>query len=144
MWGIGDLFGYCSAPARKVVGLTLSQLDMNAAASQKMYRTVQELRLTSLNSFRDANSLTLSESASAANPMDGHRNGLILSHQVIGRISAGCWVAAHATSELWTSPKRNKTRETDTDSKSFQGQTQSDTRQQATGSAEQFTVVVQL
>ena len=64
----------CSAPARKVVGLTLSQLDMNAAASQKMYRTVQERRLTSLHSFRDANSLALSESVSVANPLDGHRN----------------------------------------------------------------------
>ena len=50
----------CSAPAPKVVGLTLSQLDMNAAASQKMYRTVQERRLTSLHSFRDANPFTLS------------------------------------------------------------------------------------
>ena len=48
-----------SAPAPKVVGLTLSQLDMNAAASQKMFRTVQERRLTSLHSFRDANPFTL-------------------------------------------------------------------------------------
>ena len=50
----------CSAPAPKVVGLTLSQLDMNAAASQKMYRTEQERRLTSLHSFRDSNPFTLS------------------------------------------------------------------------------------
>ena len=50
----------CSAPAPKVVGLTLSQLDMNAAASQKMYRTVQERGLTSRHSYRDANPFTLS------------------------------------------------------------------------------------
>ena len=59
VWGIGDPFGmFCTGS--KVVGLTLSQLDMNAAASQKMYRTVQERRLTSLHSFRDANPFTLS------------------------------------------------------------------------------------
>ena len=64
----------CSAPARKVVGLTLSQLDLNAAASQQMFWTEQERRLTSRHSFFDANPLASSGPVSVANPSDGHRN----------------------------------------------------------------------
>ena len=48
----------CSAPGRKVVGLTLSQLDLNAAASQRNFGTLQEVRLTSRHSFFDANPLS--------------------------------------------------------------------------------------
>ena len=44
----------CSALARNVIGLTLSQFDLNAAASQRNFGTLQDVRLTSRHSFFDA------------------------------------------------------------------------------------------
>ena len=80
---------------KKMVGLTLSQLDMNAAASQRNFGTVQVCRLTSPHSFLNANPLALSGSVSVANPSDGHRNCQTVEEHYSERDARGllmtCW-----------------------------------------------------
>ena len=98
-----------------------------AAPSQKMLWTMQEPRLTSQHSFIDAKPLALSESVSVANSLNGHRNCLTR--------AAGFGSVPFLPPELDPHRKETEPEATDTDAKSDQAQTKSDSHKQATSTA---------